>query len=236
MSLTKPKQMCPVHRCRIFYRSRCICYLELNSVSWGYRSSEIFCCLPMTHWIHQRERCNISIYPTDNMPALLVKPYFIIQGLWLVLSHQRSKIVAANRSAKQRWAYIWMFFNALTVMWSTTNMQKSSGAGQKKKHSHKRIKVCAKHGSSLFSQWVTLRRKLSRPCNWCPAVFWGGWLVGWWWGKEWEGIPVQGGRGESGLGLGLWGVSTQKMQSCWGQTVWLSLRYSGVHEHQRQRQ
>lgn len=49
-----------------------------------------------------------------------------------------SKIVAANRSAKERWAYIWMFFNALTVMWSTTNMQKFRGKkispmGQKKK-------------------------------------------------------------------------------------------------------
>lgn len=116
-------------------------------------------------------------------------------------------------------------------MWSTTNMQKFRARDKKKNtHAHKRIKVCAKHGSSLFSQWVTLRRKLSRPCNWCPAVFfffWGGdWLVGWCWF----------GKGRGGMGLGLRGGCLPKnavvedRQCDW---AWGTVR---VHEHQRQRQ
>lgn len=111
MSLTKKKQLCLVHRWCIFLRVKMHLLLGTrHSFSWGYCSSKIFPCLQMTCWIRQRERCSISIDLTDNTPPLLVKPYFITRDLWLILSHQHSKTVAANRSAKERWAYIWMFF------------------------------------------------------------------------------------------------------------------------------
>lgn len=101
-SALTPKQMCLVHRWCILSGSRCICYLEPYIVFQEVIVvQKIFYCLQITHRPCQREHCSVTIYLTDNMPAFLVKPYFITQDLWLILSHHHPKLLLQTEVPKK---------------------------------------------------------------------------------------------------------------------------------------
>lgn len=136
-----------------------------------------------------------------------------------MLSHQHSKIVAANRSGKQRWAYIWMFFNALTVMWSTTNMQKFREKklvswGKRKKNKRKKPhRIESRFAQNMDRLYLASELPWGENCHVLAIDVL----------QLWEG---------RGVGWGLGGVSTQKCRvvedrQCdwaWGTVEYMNIR------------